>query len=62
MNTKQLREVINQEITDLVSGNSTNARAGSVARLAKATIEAKRLELQVSKHRIEHDDEKTVEL
>jgi hypothetical protein len=62
MNTKQLRDVITKELTDLTKGQSTNAKAANVARLASSMIAAKKLEIQVSRHRNEIGQEQEVDL
>lgn len=53
MNTKQLREIIFQEIKDLNNGDSTKEKAAAIARLSASAIAAKKLEVQVAKFRIE---------
>ena len=62
MNTKQLRDMITKEMTDLAEGNTTNAKAANVARLAASVIAAKKLEIQVSRHRVEIGEEQPVDL
>lgn len=63
MNTKELREIIFNEIRDLNNGESTKEKAAAIARLASSAVAAKKLELQVAKFRIETGTtEKDVEL
>jgi hypothetical protein len=62
MNTKELREMIIQEMSDLTKGKTTNAKAANVARLASAAISAKKLEIQVARHRTEIGVEEEVDL
>lgn len=53
MNTKELRNLLAQEISDLNDGQSTKEKAAAIARLASSMISAKKLEIQTAKFRIE---------
>lgn len=62
MNTKQLRDVIFQEINDLNTKNSTKEKASAIARLAGSAIAAKKLEIQVAKFRMENSGKTEAEV
>lgn len=53
MNTQDLRNMILNELADLQAGKTTNAKASTVARLAKAAISSRQLEVSLARFELE---------